>query len=157
MFLCPECKNLFATFEEKVWEQGVEKVQTVFKEVPLPGCAAFIFQCGTCLCSAGCRNAQQNSTPAFKLPPGGPYPIGTETPAAPVPPGWPGGAPFPNAGLSGWPHITYGTTTGNSAAANSIKIRNNTAAPLPNANKDTFKQGFLETRNALDKYFKDNK
>jgi len=65
LFVCPECKGLFATFIRKTSEEGEEVEEDTIKEVPLPGCAAFVFSCGNHVCSEACRNAQENARPAF--------------------------------------------------------------------------------------------
>lgn len=153
LFLCPECKNLFATFKES---EGI-----VIKEVPLPGCAAFIFSCQTHVCGEACLNAQQQSRPVFdksifdrfdrhedKI-------IGIGTPAAPRAPGSPW-APAPNGNNDIW----YGTDTGNNV---SFTVSDTTDARIKTESKtitaqmgQAYQAGYDAMKTTLDKYCKEN-
>jgi hypothetical protein len=128
LFVCPECKNLFATF--------LEKGEIVIREVPLPSCAAFMFATQRHVCSEVCRTAQIRTN---SYPP----PLGQIIPEIPI-------TPIPPVGTGtispdGW----YTYTSDNTLPPLTTKIEC-VAGDRPNANGDSFEA----TKRALDNFIK---
>ena len=178
--MCPECKNLFATFYEEPEdpEAGTDTIALI-REVPLPGCAAFVFACQNHICGEACRNAQESSRPTYGRgildkyrdivdpnqvigigtpPMPGPYtyPVQPIQPLAPATPG------IPNGNNDMW----YGTKTYTSDSTADIKVENVAGTNMESQQErmgitqdraDAFAQGYSAVVNALNTYHKQNK